>query len=117
MGKKSSKDIQMLKLSTGDPNVIVVTVRYSLGGMNYFSGRSEPRGYYLSAAPETHTENCRSFMAFTGTKILLEETKRFSQKRFDDITTEQRTLDNAGRLVDSVLTKEKLYLANEEVAA
>ena len=110
------KTIQKLALTTSDPNVIVVSVSYSLGGMNYFSGRKEPRGYYLSATPETHTQNCRSFMAFSGTKILLEETSRFSQKRFDAITTEQRTLENAERLVEKVLADQELTLQTEVAA-
>ncbi len=65
-----------------------VSITYNIGGMNYFQGICEKRGYYLSVTPVdiAITENGRvlakSYAAFSGTKILLNEVKRKSEKEF-----------------------------------
>lgn len=64
-----------------------VEVYYDKGGMNYFSGDKEKRGYYLSVTPVsvTRRENgsvaWEETAAFTGTKMLLKEVNRRSKKR------------------------------------
>lgn len=69
-----------------DGKTIKTYMYYSLGGMNYFSGRSEPRGYYLSVGPVQVTYgpdgsiSCESFTAFSGIKELLVECKRKNNK-------------------------------------
>jgi len=66
-----------------------VTVTYNIGGMNYFQGVSEKRGYYLSVTPVEITKSAdgrtqsRRYTAFSGTKILLNEVKRQSNKEFE----------------------------------
>jgi hypothetical protein len=68
-------------IKTNVPNkYLVVEVYYNLGGMNYFSGKSEARGYYLSVTPQTIAGGVKTFTAFTGTKMLLLEVKRQSPK-------------------------------------
>jgi hypothetical protein len=62
-----------------------VQVYYELGGVSYSSGRMQARGYYLSVSPveREQLENgiwMEKYMAFTGTKMLLNEVKRKSQK-------------------------------------
>lgn len=69
-----------LENPTRDANTLEIEVYYSLGGMNYFTGRNEPRGYYLSVTPAMRSEHCISYTSFTGTKILLKEVKRQSAK-------------------------------------
>lgn len=69
-----------LETPTRDANTLEVEVYYSLGGMNYFTGRNEPRGYYLSVTPAKRSDHCISYVSFTGTKILLKEVKRQSAK-------------------------------------
>ncbi len=65
-----------------------VTLCYNIGGMNYFQGVCEKRGYYLSVTPvnirksEDGRTQSRSYTAFSGTKILLNEVKRQSEKEF-----------------------------------
>jgi len=60
------------------------SVYYSLGGMNYFTGTAEPRGFYLSVSPVERSEKngitIKTYAAFSGTKILVEPAKRFSKK-------------------------------------
>jgi hypothetical protein len=62
-----------------------VQVYYDKGGMNYFSGRPEARGYYASVSPVQveRRENgimVESYAAFSGVKQLLVETQRSSPK-------------------------------------
>lgn len=63
-----------------------IQVYYQLGGVNYFSGAQERRGYYLSVTPvevdrrEDGSILCVKTTAYSGTKILLKETTRYSEK-------------------------------------
>jgi hypothetical protein len=65
-------------------NNIKVELYYSLGGMNYFTGRAEERGYYLSVTPVFKEDRggcfIESMTAFTGTKMLLLPVARKSAK-------------------------------------
>ena len=69
-----------LENPTRDANTLEIEVYYHLGGMNYFTGRNEPRGYYLSVTPALRYKHSTSYISFTGTKILLKEVKRKSAK-------------------------------------
>lgn len=68
----------------GENQYIKVELYYSLGGINYFTYKNEPRGYYLSVGP---VERCalegggfmEGFTAFSGTKILVEPCARKSK--------------------------------------
>lgn len=70
-----------------DTTFIKVEVYYNKGGMNYFTYRNEPRGYYLSVSPVERQEvgNCvtESFRAFSGVKRLVLEVKRKSDKAME----------------------------------
>lgn len=61
-----------------------VELYYSMGGWNYFVGRQEPRGYYLSVTPvkrwKSETATYEQFTAFTGCKTLIKEVARKSKK-------------------------------------
>ena len=83
-------------------------IYYDLGGMNYFTSRSEPRGYYLSVTPveiQQHNESIHfeKFTAFSGTKILLMETKRKSEKGYN--TAVQLAADKIPELQKYILDK------------
>ena len=58
-------------------------IYYSLGGMNYFTSRDEPRGYYMSISPVKRDGVCESYTAFTGLKNLILPVHRKSQKQMD----------------------------------
>lgn len=65
----------------GDNQYIAVELYYSLGGINYFTYKNEPRGYYMSICPVERKEyapGCmmEGFTAFTGRKMLVEECQR-----------------------------------------
>lgn len=65
-----------------------IQVYYQKGGMNYFQGVVEKRGYCLSVSPVNRTKHesngqvyySESYTAFSGTKIFLLEVKRCSDK-------------------------------------
>lgn len=63
---------------------IKVETSYSLGGMNLFTYRNEPRGYYLHVSPVERSERygciMESFIAFSGIKKLLKGVSRKSAK-------------------------------------
>ena len=59
-----------------------VSVYYTKGGSNYFSGGVTPRGYYLMVTPVTLSERSVSFIAFTGCSRLLFETQRYTEKQY-----------------------------------
>ena len=59
-----------------------VSVYYTKGGTNYFSGGITPRGYYVSVTPVTKGNGTISYTMFTGHKRLLLKTTRYSQKQF-----------------------------------
>jgi len=84
------------KLNNGtDYKELEIKVNYSLGGINYFSGNTNPRGYYLHLTPLSITEMAdgTKIMSCTlmgdkktsGFKVIIEETKRKSQKRLDEL--------------------------------
>ena len=63
-------------------NHIEVSVYYTKGGMNYLSGGTTPRGYYVSVRPVTKRDYTVSFDLFAGRRQLLFETARFTAKQF-----------------------------------
>jgi hypothetical protein len=76
-----------------DGEVMVVKLYYQKGGANYFSGGVNPRGYYLSAQPEKRGNGSRSFVAFSGTSMVIKQVKRFNQREFDALVPEQADID------------------------
>ena len=80
MGVDESKarDTRMMDEKT---NRIRLSVAYSLGGMNYFTCKTEPRGYYLCATPEYACEHMVNCVLGAGAKHLLLEVPRQSKKR------------------------------------
>lgn len=61
-----------------------IEVYYNLGGINYFTGRAENRGYYLSVTPVERETNggfvSESYTAFTGIKQCIKQVTRKSAK-------------------------------------
>lgn len=93
-----------------------IELYYDLGGMNYFTGRAENRGYYLSVTPvERHTNSqgyaTESFTAFTGTKILLNGVARKSKKA--ENKAEQLAQEKERTLIQYVCAKNKIELEKE----
>lgn len=69
----------------GANDFLKAEVYYSLGGMNYFTNKTEDRGYYISVCPvERKTDSygiVESYTAFTGAKMLILPVTRQSSKK------------------------------------
>jgi hypothetical protein len=108
---KQRELIREIKVKEGQCNLIEVELYYNIGGMNYFSGTSEPRGLYLSVTPVTVTSaggfKTRSYSAFSGVKTLVKELKRFSKKSLEDFEPNESDID---RMINHVVAKNGLKL-------
>jgi hypothetical protein len=65
-----------------------IEVFYNKGGMNYYNGKTEARGYWLSARQVERNTDSRgismeSFALFSGAKMFLMEVKRQSAKSYE----------------------------------
>lgn len=101
-------------IATKTENVFVkVETYYSLGGMNYFTYKVEPRGYYLSVTPVERVNRgsyiTESYAALSGYKMLLKEVKRKSKKA--EAEAEQIAADGMDRIINQVLIEQGLELA------
>jgi hypothetical protein len=71
----------------GTNKSLKINVYYNKGGMNYFHGKEERRGYYLSVTPvEIEQRNgyqTESVLMFSGAKRLVLEVKRQSDKAYN----------------------------------
>lgn len=72
-------------LQNSTPNILELSVYYSLGGMNYATYKNEPRGYYLSVTPIERSEQgmfiTSGYCFGTGVKTFLLEVSRQSEKQ------------------------------------
>lgn len=82
-----------------------VSVYYTKGEANYFSGGVTPRGYYLMVTPVTKTERSISFTVFTGYSRLLLETQRYTDKQFNHAI--ELAKDHKESLIKAVVEKNK----------
>lgn len=84
---------------------ITVSFYVGEGGINYFTSRTEKKGYYVSLIPQTYEKkNGYSTVrttAFSGLKMLLKEITRKSNKQFENCIQE--------------LTKDRFYCLCVEV--
>lgn len=101
------RKLKLFEVEGGESTHIEIELYYSKGGMNYFNGRNEARGLYISVQPITKTDRSVSFMAFTGVKQYVKEMKMFTQKSFDTFQPDPVLIQN---LVDHVLQKNGLTI-------
>lgn len=64
----------------GKNKFLKVELYYYLGGMNYFTGKYEIRGYYISVSPVEKVAKYESYMSFTGIKKCILPVDRQSKK-------------------------------------
>lgn len=111
---------------TTDPNkVIEISVYYLKGGASPFGESSKRRGYYISATPVElmpfEGRTLRSYTLFSGICSLLEESKRFSAKRYEhwvyhgDRAADLRH-DEIMHMVNQVLAESGLTLESPALA-
>lgn len=106
-----SRKILLKQMPTTDPNRFVeVEVYYDEGGLSYFTGGINKRGYYLAVQPVTLDGGFRSITAFSGTKALVEETKRFSARKLQEIALQAMQLPIYRTLLNHVLAKGNIRL-------
>lgn len=80
----------------GQRHYLVLTVRYNSGGVNYFSGRNEPRCYEATFGRETERDvaggTIRGFRAFSAMLVeRSDEVGRYSQKRLEEFVPVARS--------------------------
>ena len=91
-----------------------ISLDYRLGGMNYFTNRNEPRGYYLSVTPlarKTHNgyETVMFDSRLSGYKHIVKEVTRKSNKAEQEALNESKAWED--EMVEAVLTQYGLELA------
>lgn len=79
-----------IPVNTNDKRIthLKCEVDYSLGGVNYFTYRNEPRGYYVHVSPVERREEIyggrkiisEGYMCFSGVKQLVKAVSRKSAK-------------------------------------
>lgn len=68
-------------------NALEMTIYYDEGGMNYFNGNIDKRGYNLAIRPIRQMNGFVEFTIFDSkaVRFFIEETKRFSAKRMEKL--------------------------------
>lgn len=100
-----------------DINVVEVSIYYSKGGMNYFTYRNEPRGYYFSIQPYLDSDlgngvTGRMFRAFSGMKDCVLPCERQSKKRYE--TAKAMMDDLVNEYLDSWCKGNNVTLLSDE---
>lgn len=106
------RKLNLIPVKGGESTHIEIELYYSKGGMNYFNGRNEARGLYISVQPITRTDRCVSFMAFSGIKQHVKEMKMFTQKSFDSFEPDATLIQ---QMIDHVLQKNNLTLLEDSM--
>jgi hypothetical protein len=87
-------------------NTIEIEVGFAGGGMNYFSGSSSSRGYYLYFSPVNLSYErgfaTREFLVGTGAKQLLQPAARYSASTLAKIVSKVEPI--ARKLADAYIT-------------
>lgn len=94
-----------------------IELRYSLGGMNYFTGRAENRGYYLLVTPVTRGTSAggfimESYTAFTGIKQIIKQVTRKSAKA--EAEAEKLAADAMENLINYVCNNNGIEISEAE---
>lgn len=98
----------------GTNKSLKVHLYYDKGGMNYFHGKEEKRGYYLLVQPvefmQCDSYQMESYVAFSGAKRLVLEVKRQSDKAYNQAVAMHH--EELTDLREYVLSKMKLAQMN-----
>jgi hypothetical protein len=101
----------------GEPveNLIKVHMAYQLGGMNYFQGQQDARGYYLHVGP---IERGKTFESFTlslndkgSFKVFIKEVKRKSKGGLAD--AERMALETLDKYLGIICERMGIELTGE----
>ena len=115
---------EYIPIESEKANHLKVELYYDKGGMNYFTGGTERRGLYLSVSPVTLTKyegggSSEGYIAFTGTKKLVKELKRFSNKALNEAAEEFMAVGNETRenLIKYVCNENDITLKQVEIVS
>ena len=72
----------------------------------------DSRAYYLSVSPYEVGNGMRTYVGFSGIRIKLEDTNRYSAKRLEALANEPRTLTLYKSMLAEVLSKNHLEIEN-----
>ena len=104
------KYIPVRSKTTSKVNNLKLEVYYSLGGINYFTYKNEPRGYYLSVSPVERVQHdgyvTESVVLFSGIKKLVKEVAKSGKKHAEDAITISKNYWH--ELIDYVCQHEEL---------
>lgn len=92
-------------------NFIKVKTSYNLGGMNYWTGKPEKRGYYLVVMPVEKRGIMEGMTMFSGIKECIKEVKRQSAKA--EAEADELVKYYEDKLIQYVLEKNGLQLKTE----
>ena len=116
-----------MRLPVANPDLqtvthIEVSVSYTKGGSNYWSGGQDRRGYYMIVKPIRIQGNMMGFTLGAGLKRLIEQVERLNKKRFElakaKVEEEIRTRQGDGwDLEQKVCEQVKVEIADEQVQA
>ena len=101
--KKHEKYIERSDLK--DASHLQVSVYYTKGGDNYFSGGTIRRGYYIAVTPVTKGNNMIRYAMFSWCKQLLFETARYTDKQFTRAIEMAKDVEN--ELITTVVAESK----------
>jgi len=82
-----------------------VSVYYSKGGMNYFNGQNQPRGFYVSVKPVTINGNMVSYEIFKGYSQFLFAVNRYSEKQLERAIEESKPI--AEQIIEKLKSERK----------
>ena len=86
-----NRHIVLAELPTNTEKSIEISVGYTTGGMNYFSGNEEPRGYELYIQPITRDGEWTTRGILDGTRVHLKSANRFSAKTLRQVAENVRS--------------------------
>lgn len=90
----SNREVEIERTSLGikygeKEEFLIVSLNYQLGGVNWFTGRDEGRGFYIHVSPITEEKRdghtMRGFTIGSGLKSMAQPAKAFSQKSLERI--------------------------------
>ena len=97
-----------------------IHVYYALGGMNYFTGKEERRGYYLLVTPVERSGMIETYSAFSGYKHFISSATRFNKKTATNIALQfgvgTHLINEYQWLIDKVLAENSLSLIEETLS-
>lgn len=98
--------VDLLSEEAGKKDVIEVTMEYSKGGVSYFNGRNNPRGYRLVARPLRIGDSVRSFvMCGAGGPVshFIKDAARFNRGTLEKLAASAKALPEYEQVIASCL--------------